>query len=228
MTGKWMFALAAALALAIPGPAFADDPPAGQTPTEETQAQPPSTGQDAPAPKIEKVERPKGPPEQLQRLQLLVGSWSAKTHTIESAMGPESNYAGKTTYKWQFAGMHLDGIHEYQVAGEPTFGRSTWSWDPDRQQYQIVWINRTSPVSFVYYGTFANDNTIVLFSTFIMQGKAITQKMTYLFSDSDNYTMKLENDMSGEMKTVMEETGTRMKAKATPAKKPAATTKKSG
>jgi hypothetical protein len=158
---------------------------------------------------------------------MLVGSWTAKNHTLESAMGPETRYTGKTTYKWQFAGMHLDGIHEYQVAGEPTFGRSTWGWDPDRKQYQIVWINRTSPVAYVYYGTFANENTLVLFTTFMMQGKAITQKMTYAFTDADNYTMKLENDMSGAMKTVMEETGARVKteAKTAPAKK-AATAKK--
>ncbi len=240
MIRKALIAIAATLVLAIPGLALAADPPVGQTAAPDTQTQPqtqapPTTTEPAPpTPAIEKVNYLAGPPEQLKRLSILLGTWSAKTHTFESAMGPESDYAGKTTYKWQFAGMHLEGIHEYQLKGEPTFGRSVWGWDPDKQQYQIVWTNRTFPVSFVYYGTFANDNTIVLFSTFMMQGKAITQKMTYLFSDPDNYTMTVENDMSGELKKVMAETGTRAKpaasSKAAPAKKPAATatTKKSG
>ena len=233
MTRKMLLAITAAMIMTIPGLALAADPPAGQAATPETQTppptqvQPPAAQPAPPTPAIEKVNYLSGPPEQLKRLSILLGTWTAKTHTFESAMGPESDYAGKTTYKWQFAGMHLEGIHEYQLAGELTFGRSVWGWDPDRQQYQIVWTNRTFPVSFVYFGTFANDNTIVLFSTFMMQGKAITQKMTYLFSDADNYTMTVENDMSGELKKVMTETGTRAKPaakKSTAAKKPAGST----
>jgi len=223
----------AALALGLSGPAWA-------APADSTQSTPaPGTtpaAEPAPPAKIDKMEY-SGPPEELKKLAMFVGNWNAQQHMFESARGPESNSAGKAGYKWSFDGMHLEGTHSLVMGGKTLNGRSTWGWDPDRKQYQIVWTDNLSPVSYVYYGTFAQDNMMVLFTTSMMQGKAITEKMTFNFKDADSFSMVVENDMSGAMAKAMEETATRVKAAAakpkpkstgTAAKKPATgtTTKK--
>jgi hypothetical protein len=216
----------AALTLGLSGLAWAADPPASQTqstpaPSTSASEQPSATS------KIEKMEYPSAPPEELKKLSMFVGNWTAKQHMFESPMGPESNSAGKSGYKWSFDGMHLEGTHQVQMGGKAVTGRSTWGWDPDRKQYQIVWTDNLAPVSYVYYGTFAQDNMMVLFTTSMMQGKAITEKMTFSFTDPDNFGMFMENDMSGEMKKVMEETAARVKPAAAKPKTKSSTTTKS-
>ena len=248
--------LAAALLLALPALAIGDDSPAAQAQTPQAQTQPPAAQTQPPAaqtqppaaqtqpppaqtpppapPKIEKVMMPEGPPPELKKLSMLKGPWTSSMHMYESPMGPESTSPAKANYDWAFNGMHLEGNHQFQMAGKPCYGRSTWGWDPEKQQYQVVWVDAMYPAAFVYYGTFSNDNTLVLYTTYMLQGKAVTEKMTYAFSDPDNYSMTMESDMTGEMKTMMEEKGVRAKggaktAKGQMLKKPAASTpKKSG
>lgn len=216
----------AALTLGLSGLALAADPPADSTrstpaPSATTAPEPAATS------KIEKMEYPSGPPAELKKLSMFDGNWTAKQHMFESPMGPESNSTGKASYKWMFDGMHMEGTHQLQMGGKAMTGRSTWGWDPDRKQYQIVWTDNLAPLTYVYYGTFAQDNMMVLFTTSMMQGKAITEKMTFNFTDADNFTMFMENDMSGEMKKVMEETATRVKPAAKPKAKSTSTTTKS-
>jgi len=179
---------------------------------------------------------PEAPPAELKKLSAMKGSWTSSMHTYESPMGPESTSPAKANFDWAFNGMHLEGDHQFQMNGKRSFGRSTWGWDPEKQQYQLVWTDAMFPAAFVYYGTFANDNTLVMYTTYMMQGKAVTEKMTFGFPDPDNYTMTMESDMTGEMKPMMEEKGMRAKGTAKTAskgamqKKPAAssTPKKSG
>ncbi len=241
--------LVAAFFLALPCLAIADDAPAGQsqtapaqtpqvqTPQVQTpQVQTPQAQEPAKAtPKVDKVMMPVGPPAELKKLSMLQGAWTSKMHMYASPMGPESTSPSKSIYNSTFNGMHIEGNHQFQMNGKPSFGRSTWGWDPEKQQYQVVWVDAMYPAAFVYYGTFSSDNTLVLFTSYMMQGKAVTEKMTYAFADPDTYKMTMESDMSGEMKPMMEETGTRVKgavksaSKEVQLKKPAQTgTKKSG
>jgi uncharacterized protein DUF1579 len=233
--------LAAALFLALPSLTFADDPPASQTQTPQTQTPPaqtppaqvqtPPPAQEPPNP-TPKMAWSAGPPAELKKLSLLKGKWTSSMHTLPSPLGPESVSPAKSSYDWSFNGMHLEGTHQFQINGKPTQGRSTWGWDPEKKQYQIVWSDATYPASFIYYGTFANDNMLVCFTTYMLGGRAVTEKMTYAFTDPDHYTMTMESDVSGELKVVLENKNTRAKppaktAKAQP-KKPATTTKKAG
>lgn len=213
----------AALTLGLSSLAWAADQPADQT--QSTPAPATTAPEPAATSKIEKVEYLSAPPEELKKLSMFAGNWTAKQHMFESPMGPESNSAGKSTYKWSFDGMHMEGTHSLQMGGKAMTGRSTWGWDPDRKQYQIVWTDNLAPLSYVYYGTFAQDNMLVLFTTSMMQGKAITEKMTFSFTDPDNFSMFMENDMSGEMKKVMEETVARVKPAAKPKAKSTTATK---
>lgn len=234
-------ALAAALLLALPCIATADDPPAVQTQTPQAQAQPvqtqtpqtqPTPAQTVPPveaakpiPKVEKVVMPEGPPAELKKLSMMKGAWTSSMHMYESPMGPETTTPSKATIDWAFNGMHLEGNHQFQMNGKQCYGRSTWGWDPEKQQYQMVWSDVSYPATFVYYGTFASDNTLVLYTTYTMQGKAVTDKMTFAFPDPDNFTMTMESDMTGQMKPLMEEKGMRAKGGAKTASK--ATSKKS-
>ena len=159
-----------------------------------------------------------GPPAEIKKLAMFQGTWTGKSHMYASPMGPESNSSSKATYKWTFANMHLEGDHQFTMMGKPAFGRTTWGWDPDKKQYQVVWTDGMAPSSMMYYGTFSTDNTLVLFTTYTMQAKPVTEKITYTFSTPDSYTMVIENDMAGTMQKVMEETATKGKAGATASK----------
>jgi len=127
--------------------------------------------------------------------------------------------------------MHLEGDHQFTINGKPSMGKTMWGWDPDKKQYQAIWTDGMSSTSTIYYGSFSTDNTMVLYTTLVMNGKAVTEKITYTFPSPDACTFYLENDMSGQMTKLMEQTATKMvaTAKKAPAKKSVATapTKKS-
>lgn len=178
------------------------------------------------------------PPAELQKIDLMKGAWNSKV-TIHDA-DPPRTATGKAKFAWAFQGMHLEGDHTYTVGGKPMKGRTTWGWDPEKKQYQLLWVSSFGPAGKTYYGTFPSENTLAFFTTFLMDGKAVTEKVTFSFVEKNSYTFLVENDLSGTMTKVLEETGTRVvsSAKTTPKSssgkstaktaKPATTSKKSG
>jgi hypothetical protein len=121
-------------------------------------------------------------------------------------------------YVSAFNGMLLDGDHSYTMGGKPMTGRTLWGWDAEKQQYQLVWVNSMGSDAKLYYGTFPNETTLSFFTTYMMGGKAITERVAFSFPDKNTYVFTVENDASGTMSKVMEETATRGAANATAAK----------
>ena len=232
----------AVLALAgIPGLALAQEP-AGNASGTTTTPTPTPTPAPTPAPDSAKPLSPSSsvasqsmmmttPPDELKKLSMFAGTWKTKIHVFPSEMGPEATSTGKVTYKWTLKKMHLEGDHQFTIAGKPAAGKTMFGWDPDKKQYQAIWTDDMSSTSTTYYGSFSTDNTMVLFTTLVMNGKAVTEKITYTFPSPDACTFYLESDMSGEMKKIMEQTATKVvaTAKKAPAKKTVASapTKKS-
>ena len=207
-----------------PPPATSTQPQATQppaTPVPATNAAP--SAEVKPTPKAQVLMMPEGPPPELKKLAQLVGNWNSKVHVYESPMGPESETSGKSTYGWAFGGMHIEGKHQMKMMGKPFDGRSTWGYDTQKKQYQMVWTDTMMPAAFMYYGTFPTDNTVSLFTTYMIGDKPVTEKVNVTFPDANSYVLSIENDMSGSMQKVMEEKGVRAAANAS-AKK--STTKK--
>jgi hypothetical protein len=219
-------------------PATSTQPQATQapaTPVPATTAAP--SEQVKPTPKGQVLMMPEGPPPELKKLAQLVGNWNSKVHVYESAMGPESETSGKSTYGWAFGGMHIEGKHQMKMMGKPFDGRSTWGYDTQKKQYQMVWTDTMMPAAFMYYGTFPTDNTVALFTTYMIGDKPVTEKVNVTFPDANSYVLSIENDMSGSMQKVMEEKGVRAAnatakksttKKTTTTKSSTSTTKKTG
>ena len=225
MIRKVVFALGITALAVGSGIVSAQTPPAEQTPPPATQTPPPAAAEPAKPATPEPVKFPEGPPPELKKLSVLEGSWQEKTHVHAGMMGAETDYTGKSQFKWDFNGMHLVGSHNYQMRGKPMTGHSVWGWDYEQKKYQLVWMSGMTPTTSVYYGSFAGDSTLVLYSTFMMGGKAVTEKVTYVFSGKDSYTFTMESDLSGTMGKAMETTATKS-APSSASKKPAA--KKTG
>jgi hypothetical protein len=213
-----------------PAASTAKEPAASSAPEAST----PAASQPAKAPKPARAaSRPGVPPAELQKLDMLKGTWTSKV-----TLGDGSSATGKSEYAPAFQGMYLEGDHRVAAAGKPMSGRSTWGWDPEKQQYQLVWVSSAEPAARTYYGTFPTETSLSFFTTYMMDGKAVTEKLTYTFPDANTYVFTVENDRSGTMTKVMEEAATRGAAGADaeakspkPEAKPATTssgTKKSG
>lgn len=236
---SWMLAAclllgAAALAVAQT-PAPADSAAAARTqPAPSSASETPAAAAQEPAKAPPKpavaASKPGVPAAELQKLDTLKGTWNSK---ITLADGSTST--GKAQYAWGFNGMHLEGDHTYTSGGKPMKGRTTWGWDAEKQQYQLLWVNSMDSAAKTFYGTFPNETSLSFFTTYMMSGKAVTEKIGFHFPDPNTYVFTVENDLSGTMAKVMEETGTRgaANAKATttkstksakPASKPATTT----
>jgi hypothetical protein len=219
---------AAALVAAMPLTAQAQTSPGTTTPPPATSTQPPATSTQPPAtaapatppeqakptPKSAVLAMPEGPPPELKKLAQLVGNWNSTVHVYESPMGPESETSGKSTYGWAFGGMHIEGKHQMKMMGKPFDGRSTWGYDTQKKQYQMVWTDTMMPSAFMYYGTFPTDNTVSLFTTYMIGDKPVTERVNVTFPDANSYVLSIENDMSGSMQKVMEEKGVRAAANA--------------
>lgn len=198
-------------------------PPATTQPSTTTTKATPVPATDAapgaepakPTPKAQMLAMPEGPPAELKKLAQLVGNWNSTVHVYASPMAPESESSGKSTYGWAFGGMHLEGKHQMKMMGKPFDGRSTWGYDTQKKQYQMIWTDTMMPSAFVYYGTFPTDNTVSLFTTYMIGDKPVTEKVDVQFLDANSYVLTIQNDMSGSMQKVMEEKGVRAAGNAT-------------
>ena len=158
-------------------------------------------------------EAPK-PPAELQKFAGWIGAWDAEQHMFPSPVAPESREKSKAFFHWILNGFHLEGVHSFPFMGRPMQARSLWSYDPERKQYQCVWLDGMSPAATVYTGNFTDDGKLVVKATYGMQGKTVNDVVTYSFPTPDSYLMRYETDMSGTMQPMLEETGKRMKAGA--------------
>jgi len=222
--------LAAFLLLGTAGPALAQapdstvtSPPASTAPPASSAPAPatPEPAKAAPAKTARPAVQPGVPAPELKKLDFLKGTWSSKI-TMSDASGSPGTASGKAQYAPAFEGMVIEGDHSYTLGGKPMKGRTTWGWDAEKQQYQLVWVNSMGSDAKVYYGTFPNETSLSLFTTYMLNGKAVTEKLTFTLPDPNSYLFTVENDQTGTMVKVMEETATRgaANAKASTAKKP--------
>ena len=234
--------LAACLVLGTAGPALSQAQDPGASSGTATQPAPSTTTQPAPsttpgatdqpavtpstAPEPAKAEakraprQPGAPAPELQKLAFLKGTWNSK---MTDASG--TPVTGKAQYAPAFNGMVIEGDHSYTMGGKPMKGRTTWGWDDEKQQYQLVWVNSMGSDAKMYYGTFPNESSLSFFTTYMQDGKAVTEKVSFTFPDKNTYVFTVENDATGTMSKVMEETATRGAANAAAAK--GSSTKKS-
>ena len=184
--------------------ARAADPPAKEAPAKATVA---AKDQPSRAPVVSKKSTQMGkPPAELQKLAVLLGSWNGETHVFA---GPDAKNPSKATYKWTFNGMHLEGDHQYTMNGKPFFGRSTWGYDPDRNQYQCIWTDEMSSATSVFTGSFTDEKTLFLSSTSVVDGKPVTEVMSYKFDEPGKYSFVMTSDAAGDPKPIMEETASK-------------------
>lgn len=208
--------LAAALMLGASALALADEPPAKGAPAKSKAA---AREEPTRAAVVSKKSAQLGkPPAELQKLAVLLGSWNGETHAFA---GPDAKNPSKATYKWTFNGMHLEGDHQYTMNGKPFYGRSTWGYDPDRNQYQCVWTDEMSSSASIFTGSFTDEKTLFLSSTSVVDGKPITEVMTLKFDEPGKYDFVMTSDASGDPKPVMEETASKSGGPAEKADQPA-------
>lgn len=181
-----------------PAPSTTTPPPATTPSATETKAAP------EPAKPARAPQQPGVPAPELKKLDFLKGTWNSK---MTDASGSAST--GKAQYAPAFNGMVIEGDHSYTMGGKPMKGRTTWGWDAEKQQYQLVWVNSMGSDAKLYYGTFPNENSLSFFTTYMQDGKAVTEKLSFSFPDKNTYVFTVENDMGGTMTKVMEETATR-------------------
>jgi len=179
-------------------------PPATTPSATETKAATPEPAKPAHTPR-----QPGVPAPELQKLDFLKGTWNSK---MTDASG--SAVTGKAQYASAFNGMVIEGDHSYTMGGKPMKGRTTWGWDNEKQQYQLVWVNSMGSDAKMYYGTFPNESSLSFFTTYMQDGKAVTEKVSFAFPDKNTYVFTVENDQTGTMAKVMEETATRGAANA--------------
>ena len=209
---RTLLSLIAAALLAGAAPAWADTPPEKPSAAGESQAAP---------------EAPK-PPAELQKLAGWVGAWNAEQHVFPSPMAPETRQESKAFFRWVLNGFHLEGLHRFEFMGKPMEGRTLWSYDAERKQYQCIWLDAMSPMAYVYSGNFTDDGKLVVKASYTSQGKTINDVITYTFPTPDSYVMRYETDMSGSLQPMMEETGKRAKAMGKEGEEKPASDKPSG
>lgn len=199
-----------------PAPSTTTQPAPSTTPNAtDAPAVTPSAGTKAPEPaqaesKPARAPRQPGvPAPELQKLDFLKGTWNSK---MTDASGTPAT--GKAQYAPAFNGMVLEGDHSYTMGGKPMKGRTTWGWDDEKQQYQLVWVNSMGSDAKMYYGTFPNESSLSFFTTYMQDGKAVTEKLSFTFPDKNTYVFTVENDATGTMSKVMEESATRGAANA--------------
>jgi hypothetical protein len=86
------------------------------------------------------------PDAELQRLQPLLGTWSAKGHTRDSVLGPGVPFTSDETFRWLDGSYFLVSTYATTFGSEPTqTGINYWGYDTDAGVFRIIFFSNNGP-----------------------------------------------------------------------------------
>ena len=88
------------------------------------------------------------PSPELQRLQPLVGTWTASDHTLDSVLGPGVPMTSKERFTWLEGGYFLVHTYDTVFGDEPAQkGVNYWTYDTQRGLFRIIFFSNNGPYS---------------------------------------------------------------------------------
>jgi hypothetical protein len=158
--------VALAAALAVPGLAKAQTPPAAPAPAAEAAPAAPAV-----------PELPKPAPE-LQKLAFLKGDWVHDEKYEPGPMGPGGKGAGRSRNAWVLGEHHLYMVYAGNTPMGKMEGRGFLRWDPAAKQYALDWFDNMG-LAFHYKGDFSADgNTLTLGGEYSHGGQKVREQLT--------------------------------------------------
>src|ERR1700693_2692208 len=132
------------------GLAFADDAkkPANKPPMDEKTA-------------MEMMQKLATPGEGHKRLDVLVGSWTAKASMWMDPSKPPQMTEGTSEQKWVLGGRFLEQRFEGQMMGGPFSGLGYTGYDNYKKQYLSTWMDTLGTATLVLTGTFDKAGKIL-------------------------------------------------------------------
>lgn len=86
------------------------------------------------------------PDPELQRLEPLLGTWSAEEHTQDSVLGPGVPVASTESSHWLNGGYFLVQTYETVFGDEPAQkGVNYWGYDSEAKRFRIIFFSNNGP-----------------------------------------------------------------------------------
>ncbi len=156
--------VALAAALAVPGLAMAQTPPAPATPAAEGAPA-------APAPELPK------PAAELQKLAFLKGDWVHDEKYEPGPMGPGGKGAGRSRNAWVLGEHYLYMVYAGNTPMGKMEGRGFLRWDAGAKVYALDWFDNMG-MAFHYKGDFGADGALTLAGEYSHGGQKVREQLT--------------------------------------------------
>jgi hypothetical protein len=88
------------------------------------------------------------PDPELERLEPLLGTWSAEDHTLDGVFGPSVPVRSTETFRWLDGGYFLVQEYETTFGDEPTQkGVNYWFYDSESGSFRIIFFSNNGAFS---------------------------------------------------------------------------------
>ncbi len=205
--------LVAAVAAVLAGPARADEKPKAPPAGEKAAAAP--AGMPSPEEMMKKWEAYATPGEAHQKLDVLVGSWTARVKSWMAPGQPPEETEGTAVNTWVLGNRFLEQKYDGTMMGKPLSGIGYTGYDNFKKRYESFWIDNMGTGQMVSTGTC--DKTGKVFRATSLMDDPVTGKKTKVeertvIVDADTYRMEMSRPgPDGKMFKMLEIVYTRKK-----------------
>jgi hypothetical protein len=197
------------LVLLMSATAFAQNPKAEAARKAASQPQAAMTAGTAQAASTPADNTPKAAPEmeKLRRLYMGMGfstAWQVEETYVQSAMMPNGG-TGRGTDMVRLGPGGLSVINDYrsQGAGGNFSGHGVISWNPEKGQFEGIWVDNTRPGASMPTGKWDGEN-LVLTSMQDVMGQKMLLRETYKDITPESFTVVFDlGPVKGELKPFM-------------------------
>ena len=135
---------------------------------------------------------PMGPPEQMQEIAYLVGTWDADTKILmDPSTGEWIDNKAVSVYEYVAGGACMQMTYSSKMMGMEFHGVSMSAYDREMEQWQETWIDNMSGRITHYTGNYAEGNLVMTGESMAM-GKKTLSRMTVTDITDTTFNWKME------------------------------------
>lgn len=142
---------------------------------------------------------PMGPPEEMQQLADMVGTWKFDG---EMKMDPQSDewmpFAGTAVFEYDVDGAAMRMDYTSEFMGQPFIGQSMTAYDRETQKWQEIWIDNMAARISVYTGNMEDGKRIMTGKEIWGGQEVLSRQISSDFTDTTFYWVSESSFDNGE------------------------------
>ena len=140
---------------------------------------------------------PMSPPQELAKLNTLVGTWDvAGKYKMDPNDTSATEYTAVATYEWKAGGGVMTSEYSQPFMGSEMKGLSLMGYDSELKKWYTSWVDNMSGRLSIYYGEETGD-TLMFQGNELWQGMKFQSRVKIYDRTENSYNWLMENSYDG-------------------------------